>query len=197
MSLVVIYLHGFLSSPKSEKASLTKTHVQKHLPDLEFEIPELSNYPLLAVEAVEQVVNKHEGKTLRFIGSSMGGFLSTFFVEKYGGKAVLINPAVKPFELLTDYLGPHTNPYTNVDFLLNETHIHDLLSLDVPNPKNQTCYKVLLQTGDETLDYRQAEQKYSGASLTIEPGGDHSFQGYERHLNGIFNFLLGEESKDK
>ena len=48
---------------------------------------------------------------------------------------------------------------------------------------------MLLQTGDETLDYRQAVEHYAGADVYIEEGGDHSFVNYEAHLDGIMAFL--------
>src|SRR5690606_26360090 len=43
-------------------------------------------------------------------------------------------------------------------------------------------------TGDETLDYRQAEAWYRGCALRIQPGGDHSYQGFARQLPAQFAF---------
>ena len=190
MQYVVIYLHGFLSSPQSQKAALTLEFVRANYPDLIIEIPHLDNYPKDALANIEQRVAKHKGKKLRFIGSSLGGFLSTFMVEKYSGKAVLINPAVRPFELLADFLGEHINPSTQQPFLLENKHIDELRQLDTPTLKSTSDYWVLLQTADETLDYRQAETKYQDYKLSIEQGGDHSFQDFQRFLPDIFRFLL-------
>ena len=190
MQYVVIYLHGFLSSPQSLKATQTLEFVRANYPDLTIEIPQLANYPNEAIAIIEQSVAKHKGKKLRFIGSSMGGFLSTFMVEKHSGKAVLINPAVQPFELLVNFLGEHIHPYTQQSFLLENKHIDELRSLDTPTLKSKSDYWVLLQTADETLDYRQAESKYQDYKLSIEQGGDHSFQGFQRFLPDIFRFLL-------
>jgi uncharacterized protein len=187
---VVIYLHGFLSSPESQKATQTLNFVKTYFPNLTIEIPQLSNYPNDAVTIIEQCITKHKDKKLRFIGSSLGGFLSTFMVEKYSGKAVLINPAVRPFELLGDFLGEHINPYTQQKFLLENKHIDELRELDTPTLKPTSDYWVLLQTADETLDYRQAESKYQEYKLSIEQGGDHSFQDFQRFLPDIFRFLL-------
>jgi predicted esterase YcpF (UPF0227 family) len=186
----VIYLHGFLSSVQSQKATQTLEFVRVNYPDLLFELPQLANYPKEAEAIIEELVVKHKGKKLRFIGSSLGGFLSTFMVEKHSGKAVLINPAVRPFELLVDFLGPHINPYTQQSFLLENKHINELRHLDTPTLKKTSDYWVLLQTADETLDYRQAETKYQNYKLSIEQGGDHSFQNFQRFLPDIFRFLL-------
>jgi len=186
---VVIYLHGFLSSPQSQKAVQFLKYVRAHHPDLTIEIPQLANYPNDALAIIEQLVAEHKGKKLRFIGSSLGGFLSTFMVEKYSGKAVLINPAVRPFELLVDFLGEHINPNTQQPFLLEKKHIDELRQLDTPTLNSKSDYWVLLQTADETLDYRQAETKYQDYKLNIEQGGDHSFQDFQRFLPDIFRFL--------
>ncbi|MBL4629862.1 MAG: esterase YqiA [Paraglaciecola sp.] len=190
MQYVVIYLHGFLSSPESQKAKQTLEFVRANYPDLTIEIPQLENYPNDAAATIEQLVAVHKGKQLRFIGSSLGGFLSTFMVEKYSGKAVLINPAVRPFDLLVEFLGEHINPNTQQRFLLENKHIDQLRQLDTPNLKTTSDYWVLLQTADETLDYRQAEIKYQNHKLSIEQGGDHSFQDFQRFLPDIFRFLL-------
>ena len=190
MQYVVIYLHGFLSSPQSQKAVQFLEYVRAHHPDLTIEIPQLANYPNDALAIIEQLVSKHKGKKLRFIGSSLGGFLSTFMVEKYSGKAVLINPAVRPFELLVDFLGEHINPNTQQSFLLEKKHIDELRQLDTPTLNPASDYWVLLQTADETLDYREAETKYQDYKLSIQQGGDHSFQDFQRFLPDIFSFLL-------
>jgi predicted esterase YcpF (UPF0227 family) len=190
LQYVVIYLHGFLSSPQSQKAAQFFEYVRANYPDLAIEIPQLANYPNDALAIIEQLVAKHKGKKLRFIGSSLGGFLSTFMVEKYSGKAVLVNPAVRPFELLVNFLGEHINPNTQQPFLLENKHIDELLLLDTPTLKPTSDYWVLLQTADETLDYRQAETKYQDYKLSIEQGGDHSFQDFQRFLPDIFRFLL-------
>ena len=190
MSPVVFYLHGFLSSPKSVKAQLTADFVKSNYPELTFEVPQLSNYPGQARDILLKLAEQYQGRPLRFIGSSMGGFLSTFMVERFSGRAVLINPAVKPFELLVDYLGLHVNPYTNEQFCLEHKHMLELKEMDTTRLQHPDNYWALLQTDDEVLDYRQAEEKYAGARLTVEQGGDHSFQGYERFLPDIFEFLL-------
>ena len=189
----LIYLHGFLSSPQSEKAQQTLGYVKANYPALNLHIPQLSGNIVRAVASVEYLIASLPTSSLRFIGSSMGGFLSTYFVEKYGNKmpckAVIVNPAVAPYNLMQDYQGQHINPYSLEHFSVNPytiNHLHRFDSVKIADP---SCYKVLLQTGDETLDYRLAEAKYQGADVTIEQGGNHSFVGYQKHLPAIFNFL--------
>ncbi|NCP63373.1 MAG: esterase YqiA [Paraglaciecola sp.] len=187
---VVVYLHGFLSSPQSLKAQQTLAYAQQHWPQIQLEIPALCNHPQAAIDMIESLLRQFVGRPVHFIGSSMGGYFSTYFTQRQGGKAVLINPAVKPYELLADYLGDHLNPYTGENFSLDQRHVEELLCLDTPLIEQPQRYWVLLQRGDETLDYRLAETKYHGAKFTIEDDGDHSFQGFERFLPDIFRFLL-------
>jgi predicted esterase YcpF (UPF0227 family) len=191
----VLYLHGFLSSPKSVKAQATKAYFEQHHPDVTLHSPALSNYPsqvesqlLALIESTPALIT--DG--LRVIGSSMGGYLSTFLIEKFSGKAVLINPAVKPYELLQGFIGEHTNPYTGEVFHIVESDIEVIEKLDAKELQHAPAYKVLLQTEDETLDYRLAETKYASSTLVVEEGGDHSFIGFENHLPAIADFLLND-----
>ncbi len=189
----ILYLHGFLSSPQSVKAQATKAYFEQHHKNITLHVPALSNYPS---EVEAQLLALIEGTPaliengLRLIGSSMGGYLSTFLLEKFGGKAVLINPAVQPYELLQHFIGTHQNPYTGEQFDIVESDIDVIKALDTTELKEPNRYKVMLQTDDETLDYRLAESKYAKSNLLIEEGGDHSFVGYENHLPAIAEFLL-------
>lgn len=189
----LLYLHGFLSSPTSVKAQATKNYFAKHHPKVTLHIPELSNFPSkVEAQLVALIENNPEllEGGLKVIGSSMGGYLSTFLIEKYSGKAVLINPAVRPYELLQQFIGPHVNPYSGEKFSIELTDIDIIKALDTDALNNEKAYKVLLQTNDETLDYRLAAAKYALSDLVIEEGGDHSFVGYENHLPAIAEFLL-------
>lgn len=185
----LVYLHGFLSSPQSLKAQQTLRFVKQHFPALNLHVPQLPGDIQKAVRVVDNLLRTLPQGRVGFIGSSMGGYLSTYAVEKYGGKAVLVNPAVTPFLLLSSYIGRHVNPYTGEVFSIHAGHINKLKSMYAQKLNNPQAYKVLLQTLDETLDYRQALQKYEGANIVLEHGGDHSFMGYETHLAKIFEFL--------
>ncbi|XOV80693.1 MAG: YqiA/YcfP family alpha/beta fold hydrolase [Aestuariibacter sp.] len=186
----LIYLHGFLSSPQSVKAQQTKEFWQKQYPDIQFFCEQLPYHPEPTKEMLHELMHQHEGEHIGFIGSSLGGFLASYLVEHFGGKAVLINPAVTPYRVLAEYLGEHVHPYTQESFELSEQHMQYLKTMDTPKLQQPENYWVLLQTGDETLDYKEAEQKYRDSKLTIEQGGDHAFQGYERFLPDIFAFLF-------
>jgi len=49
-------------------------------------------------------------------------------------------------------------------------------------------YLLLVQTGDELLDYRQAVKKYRGARQVVIEGGDHRFRNFSDYVPMILEF---------
>ena len=111
---MLLYIHGFNSSPFSDKAVMTAQYIAEHHPSLVFHQPQLPNTPKAAMALLLQYVEtaKQAGEPLSYIGSSLGGYFASYLAEHYGGRAVLVNPAVKPFELFDEFMGPQFNPYT-------------------------------------------------------------------------------------
>lgn len=189
MCPLVIYIHGFLSSPLSAKAQEVRRFLQQNALDIEVITPDLSNYPLEAYQQLQQLIDEQPARKIGLIGSSLGGFMATTLAERNGLRAVLVNPAVHPYKLMAGFLGEHVNPYTHVPFLLEECHVEELRELEVQSFSQPDNIQVLLQTGDETLDYRQAVSYYQGCSQLVEEGGDHSFQHFDQHLTAVLEFL--------
>jgi len=188
----ILYLHGFNSSPESEKAIVTRQYFAEHFPAVHFHCPQIASKPIDAILQLEQLINhfsfSDDNPQWYFIGSSLGGYFSTYFSEKYQRPAVLINPAIKPYQLLTDYLGEQVNPYTNEVYQVTVDFIEQLKKLEQSKlVKNN--YLLMVQTGDEVLDYRQAVKFYQNAQIIEQQGGDHSFVGYEKMLPNIVNFF--------
>ncbi|MDO6525609.1 MULTISPECIES: esterase YqiA [unclassified Motilimonas] len=186
---VLIYIHGFHSSPLSQKVQQMKQYVAQQRPDIIFECPQMPCFPLQAWALIESIVARYPGHKLGFIGSSLGGYLVTKASAEFGANAVLINPAVRPYELLVDYLGENTHPYTEQVYTLTIEHMADLKSLEVEPVTHPERLWLLTQMGDEILDYRQAVNKHQLSKTTIEQGGDHSFIGFERYLDPVLRFL--------
>jgi hypothetical protein len=126
------------------------------------------------------------------VGSSLGGFLSTFLHNNFDLPVVVVNPAVRPFELLSDYLGPQVHPITNQAYRLEERHMEALKSMYQDDIRNTDSVWLLQQEGDEVLDYRQALEKYQGCKITFESGGSHAFDDFDQHLPNIVEFLLSK-----
>lgn len=189
----LFYIHGFNSSPKSAKARLLADYLRDHRdqtkPDIQFHVPALPYDPQKGIEILEQAIQACLPDQIGLVGSSMGGFYGTWIAEKYNLPIVLVNPAVRPYELLRDYLGENENIYTGEKYTFTEDHIDQLKALDV-NPITQPeRYLLLTQTGDETLDYRQGVEKYAGCQHKIQQGGSHGFDGFENEIPDILKFL--------
>ncbi|CAK4069403.1 esterase YqiA [Vibrio sp. 16] len=187
---LLLYVHGFNSSPLSHKANVMKAYCEQYRPDIKVLVPQLPCFPELAANLLLDIVEQHkEDYRIGLVGSSLGGYMSMWLNNQFGFRAVVVNPAVKPYELLADYLGEQVNPYTNETYMLEEQHIAELIALDTPTIRDPSDFWLLQQEEDEVLDYRQAVSKFVGAKQTVESGGDHSFVDFERYPEKIIKFL--------
>ena len=149
----------------------------------EYACPALPPLARHAMKAVEPYLTKD----CCFVGSSLGGFYATYLAEKHGLKAVLINPAIDPHVGLRAYLGPQKNLHTGEPYELTEEHLREWERLYVPR-LTPSRYLLIVETGDEVLDYRKAVERYAGAEQRVIPGGDHSLQSFPQHLARILEF---------
>jgi hypothetical protein len=132
------------------------------------------------------IENSMAGK-VSFIGSSLGGFYATFLAEKHDARAVLVNPAIDPHVGLRAYLGPQKNLHTGEPYALTESHLQDWERLYVPRISPER-YLLLVETGDEVLDYRRAVERYVGAEQVVVSGGDHSLASFPSYLSRVVDF---------
>ncbi len=190
MSLILLYLHGFNSSNLSEKAQIMQQYIEQNAPFIEMVCPQLPSNPEEVKPFLTKIMAQYGDCTLGVVGSSLGGYLATWLHQTYGVKAVLVNPAVKPYELLQDYLGQQVNPYTHEVYSLETRHMADLKALEVFTLPDPQQIWLLQQAGDEVLDYRQAVEKYKDCHQTLEPNGNHSFVGFQRYCADIVHFLF-------
>lgn len=184
----LFYIHGFNSSPQSAKARLLQQAVQGN-DSVQFHVPALPYDPQCSIEILCRAVESCLPRAIGLVGSSMGGFYGTWLAQKYDLPLVLINPAVRPYELLKDYLGENENIYTGEKYVFTEQHIEMLEQLDVETLTRPERYLLLTQTADEVLDYRQGVEKYVNSRQIVEQGGSHGFDGFEQHIKTIFEFF--------
>jgi uncharacterized protein len=180
---LIVYLHGFNSSPQSHKARVLAQYMAQCGRAAELACPFLPPLPAEAVREAERII----AGDVCFVGSSLGGFYATHLAEKHGAKAVLINPAIDPHVGLRAYLGPQRNLHTGEPYELTEAHLAQWEALYRERLVPQR-YLLIVETGDEVLDYRRAVQRYAGAQQIVVQGGDHSLQSFPEHLPRILEF---------
>jgi hypothetical protein len=177
----LLYFHGFNSSPQSTKARQTAGWLAERGLGDRFHCPALPYSPQAAAALIARQFDRLDPVHTTLVGSSLGGFYATWAAERFGCRAVLINPAVRPQCLLVDYLGPQQNLYTGEQYRLERHHMDELAALE-PATLTPSRYWLLVETGDETLDYRDAVTYYAGARQSVVNGGDHSLQSWLQWL---------------
>jgi predicted esterase YcpF (UPF0227 family) len=189
---MLVYIHGFNSSPASSKAQLVRSRLAQDGRESDFLAPALPHSPEAAAALLEGIARAHPRAC--FIGSSLGGFYATWLAERFGTRAVLVNPAVKPYVLLAREVGRQKNFHTGEEYDFTAQHLTELeaLEVDAIHPER---YLLMVETGDEVLDYRHAVERYRGAQQLVIEGGDHGFSDFEKHIDAVFAFCGGPGAK--
>ncbi len=194
MTPTILYLHGFRSSPQSAKARLFGAVVAA-LPDSvrpRLHVPALVPEPARAIAAMAQWIDAERrvrpDSPLTIVGSSLGGFYATTLAERFGARAVLINPAIRPYADLADYVGVQENLYTGERFVVTVEHFDELRALRVERITRPDRYFLLVRTGDELLDWREAVAHYAGGFQYVVGGGDHSWTEFGAEIGSVLRF---------
>ncbi len=184
---MLIYVHGFNSSALSYKAGLLREHMAKLGLADQYACPELPHRPAQAIALLQTLLDGHDPATVTLVGSSLGGFYATWLVERLGARAVLVNPALRPYELLAGHVGPQKNLYTGEAYELTPQHIDELRALEV-DVITSSRYLLITATGDEVLDYRTGVERYAGCEQIVVPGSDHGFRDFAAYLETTITF---------
>jgi len=176
---MIVYIHGFGSCANSNKVKLLKNYFGEVI---------ALNLPPSPREAIKKLEPYSKPESL-LIGSSLGGYYAIYLAEKYGLKAVLINPSLKPYKTLKPYIGTQYRYCDNAPFEWKKEYLKELKELKVPIKRGK--YLVLLQSKDEILNYKKALKKFKNrpnAKVIVEYGGNHRFENLKDYLYMIENF---------
>ncbi len=164
--------------------------LQQNRPQVRYLCPFLTPYPDQTLATLESLVETALPGPVYLVGSSLGGLWATWLAEKYNLRAVLINPVVDLGLFNQTYLNVRLKNYHTEDtYMLGEQHIAGFNAVNVPVIRRVENYLLLVQTGDEVLDYRLSVRKYKGCKQVVEAGGDHTFQHFEKHIPEAMAFL--------
>jgi len=177
---MIIYIHGFASSGKGTKAKAFREYYATK--DEGFIAPSLSYIPELAISTLEELILSYD-EEVKLIGSSLGGYFAIYLAHKYKLKVILINPSIYPYKTLVANMGEMTHYHDGSHFSWLPQHFEMLQKYEVDTLHDNVM--LLLQKGDETLDYQEAVDKLPNATMVIEEGGNHGFEGIERYFDEI------------
>jgi len=185
---MILYLHGFRSSPSSMKARLVGERMAALGRAHEYLCPQLPASPTLAMELALSLVDGVPGEQLTLIGSSLGGYYATWLAERLGCRAVLLNPAIVPRLDLAPYVGVTTQFHSDEPFEFKHAYIEQLRALEVARITQPERYFLLAASGDEVLDYRDMVAHYAGARQHVIAGSDHAISEFADYLGEVLAF---------
>ena len=191
-STLLVYLHGFRSSPRSSKAVMTGEAIKALSTvdnPIEWYCPQLLASPKASMDMVTAHIDQAKADRVVVIGSSLGGFYTNYLAEKYGCKAVALNPAVRAARELAPHVGMMTAYDNDEPFDFRPEYIDELKALQVEKISNPSRYFLIAAKGDELLDWREMVSFYPGAKHLILEGSDHGIADYTDHLPKVMEFI--------
>lgn len=184
---MLVYVHGFNSSALSYKAGLLRERMAGLGLAAHYACPELSHRPAQAMAQLRALIAPHDPRGVTLVGSSLGGYYATWLAETLKLRAVLVNPAVRPYELLAAHVGPQKNLYTGQVYEFTAAHLDELRALELEAVTPQR-YWLITATGDEVLDYRDGVARYAGCLQTVVSGGDHGFREFADYADPVIAY---------
>ena len=186
----IVYLHGFISSPRSRKAVVLGDYLANCVTGVGYEVPELHHRPARAFETVMETCAKHPVADLTLVGSSLGGFYATAVAERRGCRAVLLNPGVDPARDLADAIGATTAWHSDEPFDFRPEYVAELRAIGPPAQlTNLNRYFAVIAKGDEVLSWREMSERYAGAHIRLIEGSDHALSDFDDHFPAVLAFL--------
>ena len=187
---MILYLHGFRSSPQSAKARMVGARMAELGLADQLRCPQLPASPEAAIEHALQLVDGVPPDELAIIGSSLGGYYATWLAERIGCRAVLLNPAIVPLDDLNKYVGVTTQYHSDEPFDFRVEYIDELRGMAVEKITRPERYFLLAATGDEVLDYRTMVAHYPGAKHIVIEGSDHGITEFGQYVDEVLAFCL-------
>lgn len=195
---MILYLHGFRSSPQSLKARLLGQAMAQRGLSAQWACPQLPASPAaamwLALECAQQALDRGLDRTdLTVIGSSLGGFYATWLAERLGCRAILLNPVVHAARDLATQVGSHRTFHGDEPFEFLPDHVIELEQAEsaIGTLTDPERYFLVAATGDEVLDWREMRARFVGCRQRLIEGSDHGISDFAVWLPEVLSFALG------
>ena len=189
---MIVYIHGFNSSPASTKARQLHARLEALGRSREFACPALPERPAQAIALCEREMAQAGAQPVTLVGSSLGGYYATWLAEKHGWRAVLLNPATQPQRDLARYLGEQPLWHGGGSIVVEPRHLGELDALRVNAITRPERYYLIAATGDEVLDYREMLAHYPGARTRVIDGSDHGISEFADYADEVLAFCDAE-----
>ncbi|QWE15726.1 YqiA/YcfP family alpha/beta fold hydrolase [Polynucleobacter sp. AP-Nino-20-G2] len=189
---LLVYLHGFRSSPNSSKAMLTREAVRALSSAenaYEWYCLQLLASPKESMDMVTAYIDQAHADRIVVIGSSLGGFYTNYLAEKYQCKGVVLNPAVFAARELEPHVGLMTAYDSDEPFDFKSEYIDELRALQVNCITSPERYFLIAAKGDELLDWKEMVAFYAGAKQLVLEGSDHGIADYAKYLPFVIDFI--------
>jgi uncharacterized protein len=190
----LLYLHGFRSSPQSNKVRILAERVAQRNArgaGIDWHCPQLPASPTEAMALASGLIDT-TGRCV-VIGSSLGGFYAAQLANRFGLPCVLLNPGVRPARDLAPFVGEQHNWHDGQSFLFKPEYI-DVLRAQEPHapllPETAKLAMAIIAKGDEVLDWREMCAAYPAATLRLLEGSDHAISEFVDHADAVLDFVM-------
>lgn len=183
----IFYLHGFLSSPRGPKATLLSEECARR--GIDFVAPDMNEEPRVVYEKLKKELKENALEPFGLIGSSLGGFYAARLATEFDCKAVLINPAMRPWLALQNFLGEQTTREGKRVFV-KESYGSELQRLQVKKLKHPERIFLVLSLADEVLNWKESEQCFPLVKTLKLPGEDHTVRGFSKIVSQVVDYLV-------
>jgi predicted esterase YcpF (UPF0227 family) len=192
MKKLLLHIHGFLSSSHHARQNKLENYINAQQLNVEVLCPELPDNPAPALAVLEQIIEQalSERRQVALLGHSLGAYFATYLADKYQLRAVLLNPVVRGYDIMCEFFGQGFNDHTKTSFEIGEADIQCLIGLYLEKLSNPDSLMVIQQAADAVVDPLDAEDYYRACRLKIESDGHHDFNGFERIVVDVVNFLF-------
>lgn len=180
---MILYLHGFASSSNSHKVQVLKS-----ISDISVSAFDLDENPAIAIKQISSFVSEHSREDIMLMGSSLGGYYALHIAGLFDLPAVLINPSMQPYNTLSRFVGVEQKNYSKDEIIVYKKEYIETLRSLATDKADQSKILLMVQTGDESLDYSIAVKLLPNAMQSIQEGGNHSYENFKESFPMIKGF---------
>ena len=190
---MILYLHGFRSSPNSYKAQVVKKALTEQGLAARWVCPQLPPSPAQAIALCNRLIEEAKlsdpTQELVVVGSSLGGYYAHVLAEQWGCKAARFNPAVQAARDLATQVGEHSYYHSTEPFIFQAQYVEELQQMQPAHATQLQRYFLLVASGDEVLNHKEMLSAFAGSQGLLIFGSDHGISDFDFYLSSVLHFI--------